>query len=233
MRESRHCGQPGQAAQEAKACSSRGFSIMSLPLRLVAAATLAASVCGVAAAAPAQPALRYAADGKMEFPKDYRTWIYLSTGMDMSYVDVPGVGDRHLFDSVFVNREAYDSFLKTGTWPDKTVMVLEVRMGAGKGSINKKGQFQTDRVGLEVHVKDTARFKKDGWAFFGFGGGEGPGTALPETSACNTCHEQHGSVDTTFVQFYPTLISTAQKMKTMSAAYLAEEEAKATEKVGK
>jgi len=200
------------------------------PTRLFIAAALTVGLATVAAAAPKpQPALRYTADGKMEFPTDYRTWVYLSTGMDMSYVDVPGVGDRHLFDSVFVDRKAYDSYLKTGTWPDKTVMVLEVRMGANKGSINKKGQFQTDRVGLEVHVKDTARFKKDGWGFFGFGNGaaEAPGTALPETSACNTCHEQHGAVDTTFVQFYPTLIPTAQKMKTMAAAYLAEEEAAA------
>lgn len=197
---------------------------MTSQLRTFAAAAALVLCAGVASAAPA---LKYTADGKMEFPKDYRTWVYLSTGMDMSYVDVPGVGDRHLFDTVFVNREAYDGFLKTGTWPEKTVMVLEVRMGAGKGSINKKGQFQTDRVGLEVHVKDTTRFKKDGWAFFGFAAGEGPGTALPETSACNVCHEQHGAVDTTFVQFYPTLIPTAQKMKTMAAAYLAEEQAAA------
>ncbi|HEY0437350.1 MAG TPA: hypothetical protein VGC92_11955, partial [Phenylobacterium sp.] len=66
-----------------------------------------------------------------------------------------------------------------------------------------------------------------GWGFFGFGNGEGPGVLLPETGACNTCHEQHGAVDTTFVQFYPTLMPTALAKKTMAAAYLAEEEAKA------
>jgi len=205
-------------------------------VRIVSVALAGAIAFGLAATAvshaePKSSALAYTADGKMVFPKDYRTWVYLSTGMDMSYVDVPGVGDRHVFDTVFVNREAYDAFLKTGTWPDKTVMVLEARLGAGKGSINKKGQFQTLRVGVEVHVKDTARFKKDGWGFFGFGVGEGgPGTPLPETSACNVCHVQHGAVDTTFVQFYPTLIPTAQQMKTMSAAYLAEEKAAAEAK---
>ena len=204
-------------------------------LRIISVTLAGAVAFGLAATAishaePKPQPLAYTADGKMVFPKDYRTWVYLSTGMDMSYVDVPGVGDRHLFDSVFVNREAYDSYLKTGTWPDKTVMVLEVRMGAGKGSINKKGQFQTLKVGAEVHVKDTARFKKDGWGFFGFGAGEGPGNAISETSACNICHEQHGAVDTTFVQFYPTLIGKAQEMKTMSAAYLAEEKASAEAK---
>jgi len=29
-----------------------------------------------------------------------------------------------------------------GTWPDKTVMVLEAREAESKGSINPRGQFQ-------------------------------------------------------------------------------------------
>ena len=29
------------------------------------------------------------------------------------------------FDNVFVNPDGYRSFVATGTWPDKTVMVLE------------------------------------------------------------------------------------------------------------
>jgi len=199
---------------------------MSSQVRIFSAALAVAVVGGLAAAAVSQaegraPTAAYAPDGKLLFPKDYRTWVYLSTGMDMSYSDAPGGGDRHLFDSVFVNREAYDAYQKTGTWPEKTIFMLEVRKGESRGSINKKGQFQGDRVGLEAHVKDTKRFKS-GWAFFPFNG-EGPSAALPQTSACNTCHEQHGAVDTTFVQFYPTLIPKAQEMKTFSAAYLAEE----------
>jgi hypothetical protein len=44
------------------------------------------------------------------------------------------------------------------------------------------------------------------------------------------CHEQHGAVDTTFVQFYPTLMPKAQEMKTLAAAYLADEEKDKAEK---
>jgi hypothetical protein len=189
---------------------------------LIATATsrAAPSFAGTGAAAPA---LAYTPDGKFIFPKDYRTWVYLSTGMDMAYVEGPPRSE-HIFDSVFVNPEAYAVFQKTGTWPDKTVMVLEVRKGQGRGSINKNGVFQTDRLGAEVHVKDIARFKS-GWAFFP--AGEGPTAALSQTSQCNVCHEQHGAVDTTFVQFYPTLLPTALEKKTMSAAYLAEEAATA------
>jgi hypothetical protein len=183
----------------------------------------ALTTAAVSHAASEAPALAYTADGKLVFPKDYRTWVYLSTGVDMAYLEGPPP-TQHTFDSVFVNPAAYAAFLKTGTWPDKTVMVLEVRKGQSRGSINKAGLFQTERFGAEVHVKDVARFKS-GWAFFP--AGEGPTAALPQTSQCNVCHEKHGAVDTTFVQFYPTLLPTALEKKTLSAAYLAEEAAAA------
>ena len=124
----------------------------------------------------------YTADGRLEFPKDYRTWVYLSSGMDMAYVEGAQNSGMSLFDNVFVNPEAWSSFQKAGTWPDKTVMVLEVRAGQQNGSINKRGRFQTDRMGAEVHIKDTARFK-GGWAFFGFDG-EKPGQLIPTSAAC-------------------------------------------------
>ncbi|HEV2531558.1 cytochrome P460 family protein [Phenylobacterium sp.] len=185
----------------------------------VGLAFAAASRAEAPAAAP-----RYTADGKMEFPKDYRTWVYLSTGMDMSYSENSGQGpDQHIFDSVFVNRAAYDAFQKTGHWPDKTVMVLEVRKGATKGSINKHGQFQTDRLGAEVHVKDEARFKATGgWAFFGFGD-EQPAKMTNPGAGCIRCHEGHAAVDTTFVQFYPMLLPIAKAKNTLSANYLKDE----------
>ena len=192
-------------------------------LGVALAAGLAAATVSQAQPKKAASPIAYTADGKLQFPADYRTWVYLTSGMDMAYTDVPGMADHHMFDNVFVNREAYEVFQKTGTWPDKTIFMLEARMGQGRGSINKAGQFQGDVIGMEVHVKDTARFKS-GWAFFPFRAGKPePSTALPQTSACNVCHEQHGAVDTTFVQFYPTLMPKAQEMKTLAAAYVAEE----------
>ena len=55
--------------------------------------------------------------------------------------------------------------MNTGTWPDKTILVLEERGAQGKGSINRSGNFQADVMGLELHVKDEARFPGK-WAFF-------------------------------------------------------------------
>jgi len=191
-----------------------------LGLAGLAAAAVALGV-GAAAQGP-DTAPAYTAKGEMEFPSDYRTWVYLSTGYNMSYraAAMPGMSQ---FDNVFVNPAAYAAFLKTGTWPDKTVMVLEVRQGDQRGSINRAGQFQTQRLGVEVHVKDVGRFP-GGWAFFDFAG-EGPGQLLPPSQPCYACHAAHAAVDTTFVQFYPTLKPIAAAMATFSANYLADEAA--------
>jgi hypothetical protein len=143
-------------------------------------------------------------------PDDYREWIYLSSGLGMTYGTVQTVanafGER--FDNVFVTPQAYRSFLQTGAWPDKTMFVLEIRSAASKGSINKGGHYQGDLVDLEIHVKDQARFPAK-WAFFEFGPATRLAKALPAGSACQACHFPNGAVDQTFVQFYPTLLPIA------------------------
>lgn len=166
---------------------------------------------------------QYTADGQLKFPENYREWVYLSTGMDMSYRPDMNKGE-HMFDNVFVNPEAYKYFVANGTWPDKTMLVLEVRKAGSKSSINKAGQFQTSELmGQEVHVKDEQRFPGK-WAFFGFDG-KPTASMYPAEMECYSCHAQHAAVDMTFVQFYPTLIEIARKKGTLSPAYVKEEAA--------
>lgn len=195
------------------------------------AALIIAGVCALPTrAAPPTPAAHepaYTPDGRLIPPADYREWIYLSTGVDMSYNPKAMASTDPVFDSVFVNPEAYRVFRETGTWPDKTQLVLEVRGSGSKGSINHRGHFQRGAVvGMEVHVKDKARFDGD-WAFFDVDG-NGPATRIPESESCYACHREHAAVDTTFVQFYPTLLPLAQQHATLSAAYLASESIKPT-----
>ena len=115
------------------------------------------------------------------------------------------------FDNVFVNPAAYEAYLQAGTWPDKTVLVLERRSSESKLSINKNGRVQTSLAGVEVHVKDVAR---GGWAFYAFDRDSQQGVLLPENAGCNSCHQKNGAVDSTFVQFYPTLIDIAKRKGT-------------------
>jgi Cytochrome P460 len=176
----------------------------------------------VAHAAPSA-APTYATNGEMLPVANYREWVYLSTGIDMNYTPKAMAAEHSTFDNVFVNPEAYRSFLATGTWPDKTVIVLEVREARDKGSINTRGHFQGEGViGFEVHVKDQARFPGK-WAFFDFDSPTKNGTLIPEKAPCYTCHQQHAAVDTTFVQFYPTLLPVAREKHMLSAEFAKED----------
>lgn len=160
----------------------------------------------------------YTTDGRLRFPEKYREWIFLSSGLDMSYRKPRDVLGHSMFDNVFAQPAAYQEFTRTGRWPDGTLLVLETRGAAEKGSINEHGRFQTgELMGVEVHVKDTRRFT-GGWAFFGFRGAE-PAEMIPMSADCYSCHQQHGAVDTTFVQFYPTLLEIAMLQRTLSPGY--------------
>jgi hypothetical protein len=114
------------------------------------------------------------------------------------------------FDNVFVTRTAYRSFLATGTWPDKTMFVLEVRSSESKASINKGGRSQSDLLAIEAEVKNGGK-----WTFYGFGRDGAVGKPIPATATCYSCHGQHGAVDNTFVQFYPTLLTVAREKGTL------------------
>jgi len=97
-----------------------------------------------------------------------------------------------------------------------------MRLGEDMESTNQnsKGTDQSSVRGLFVHVKDAARFPGQ-WAFFSFKD-EKTAKMLPVTAACYSCHAARGAVDTTFVQFYPTLLPTAESKDTLSAAYMLE-----------
>jgi Cytochrome P460 len=160
----------------------------------------------------------YKADGSLMRPANYREWIYLSSGLGMTYGAKSN--SEPSFDNVFVSPASYREFQKTGRWPEKTMFVLEVRGASSHGSINRGGHFQTDLIAIEAEVKDSARFP-DKWAFFGFG--DKPGSLgatarrIPPGSVCNVCHAKNAAVDNTFVQFYPTLIEAARKNGTLKA----------------
>lgn len=161
----------------------------------------------------------YTANGELKMPERYREWIFLTSGVDMSY-SATAAADHSMFDNVFVNPTAYKAFEATGTWPDKTTLVLEVRGAQGASSINKRGHTQSPEImGMEVHVKDAKL--EGGWGFYEFDG-PGSGKIVKRPASCYECHESHAAVDTTFVQFYPTLVGLAKAKGTLSAAYLKE-----------
>src|SRR5579863_2951173 len=182
------------------------------------------SVIVFVGAAPSGAEFAYAPDGQVKFPADYRQWVFLSSGVGMTYGPI-GAANRMgppMFDNVFVNPKSYREFLKTGHWPDKTMFVLEVRTSESHASINKDGHFQTDIMGIEAEVKDRSA-KTGEWTFYGFGDVKDPATAVGKAigrdASCYTCHGKNTAVENTFVQFYPILYDVAQKKGTLNAGF--------------
>ena len=159
---------------------------------------------------------RFAQDGRLQRPTNYREWIWLSSGLGMSYTPAQSAtaAANPAFDNVFVTPSAYRSFLASGKWPDQTMFVLEARASETKGSINQQGHYQGALRAIEVEVKDERRFPGK-WAFFGFMGAATSAQPFPQTAACYSCHSQNGAVDNTFVQFYPTLLEIARRKGTL------------------
>ncbi|HUI76647.1 MAG TPA: cytochrome P460 family protein [Bryobacteraceae bacterium] len=191
------------------------------PLPAAAASLVILSAAGLSYAfmqdgsQTARSLARFTADNRLEFPSNYREWIYLSSGRGMTYGPAANPNGPPLFDNVFVEPSAYREFLKSGHWPDSAVFVLEVRDAVSEGSINRGGQFQKDIEAIEVEVKDQRFTDTDGWAYFQFDAAHKPATPLAKTAGCYACHSANGAVEHTFVQFYPTLIDFATAHHTM------------------
>jgi hypothetical protein len=99
-------------------------------------------------------------------------------------------------------------------WPDKTVLVLEVRSSSSQGSINKGGHFQAGLLGIQP-VKDESRTPGK-WAFIG--SSSGSGTLFRRSASCYPAIHSMAAVDNTFVQFYPTLLEVAKRRALQASA---------------
>ncbi len=177
---------------------------------------------GFTIAAAAADKAEFTREGDLIRPENYREWIFLSSGLGMTYgPNAPAAGSPLRFDNVYVNPSAYRTFVRSGKWPDGTTLILEIRESESKGSINQHGHYQTSLVAMEAHVKDSRRFSGDGWAFFDLTPKPGAAAAVKAIAAgnrCQQCHSASGAVDGTFVQFYPELIGVAKKFGTFKSA---------------
>ena len=168
---------------------------------------------------------RYTADGKLEPPEGYHSWVFVGADLSPQYrADLEDSTprererERHedprpgAFHNIYINREAYDEYVKTRKFPDPTVLVMEVFRAADKDAkgVLARGRFEAERIGLEAAVKDTKRpgGGKD-WAYYDFNVREKSKPVRAATAfaddKCYTCHLHHASVDNVWVQFYPVL----------------------------
>jgi hypothetical protein len=179
----------------------------------------------LAADLPAKHRPRYTADGLLEVPKDFRTWVFVGADLSPEYKSSgaaaktpapngdqkPGKKDD-AFHNIYINPESYEAFVRTGSFPDPTILMMEIFRAEDKdaGGVLSGGQVEGKRISLSAAVKDGNR-PGGGvpWAYYSFeqdkpSGAFKPAEAFPDAS-CYDCHLKHASKDNVWVQFYPAL----------------------------
>lgn len=149
---------------------------------------------------------RYDSHGALIRPRNFETWVFVGSSTGLTYepgLQTQGAGEFH---DVYIRPESHREYVRTGRFPEKTVLVLALYPPEEKVSPAKGGYFEGELEGMAAAVKDHARFR-EGWAYFNFGeSGRLKDTATANSpSACYSCHKQHAADDNVFVQFYPIL----------------------------
>ena len=164
----------------------------------------------------------YTEQGLLEFPRRFRSWVFVGADLSVRYKSEEEKASTESDDSrnqppdafhvVYINPESYQAYLKTGQFPDPTILVMEVFQAEEKqkGGIIAGGKYQGKRIELAAAVKDSHR-PGGGvpWAYYTFeldqkSGPVKPAKAFPDAQ-CYDCHRKHARKDNVWVQFYPAL----------------------------
>jgi len=118
----------------------------------------------------------------MARPDGYRSWVLVGS--------TQSEGSVH---NIYISPTAYQQFVKSRSFPEGTVMVLEGMRPGG-----------TELTAFQVSVKDSSRFD-GGWGYFDFG--DKSTVRAGSNGGCRSCHEERANTDHVFTQFYPVLKS--------------------------
>jgi hypothetical protein len=191
--------------------------VKSEPARRPAAASR--QVAGPQEKGPQGAGPQYNEKGELKRPTGFETWVFVGSNLGLEYSDdvtkprpvekdAPKKAKTGNFHNVYINPEAYAEYVKTGKFPEKTVLVLDIFKAEEREPRNivSEGVFPGQPSGLAVALKDSARpdGSKTDWAYYDFGLDRPTARAFPD-KACYDCHVEHADDDNVWVQFYPTL----------------------------
>jgi hypothetical protein len=145
--------------------------------------------------------------GEAAVPKGYRTWVHAYTAWEpiaVSLLDEQKT-ETPEYHNVYIEPNAYRTFMKTGKWPEGSLIVKEFSFtstdpencdGPPAYLCNVwfgKAIFQHGYTGVAVMLKDTRRYPDQvgGWAYFSYGHQEPPYQAYSAphpVARCAQCH---------------------------------------------
>ena len=182
----------------------------------------------VAAAQTEQPSVAFNADGTVQVPTGFRKWVFVGApltpeGLNDGQHNCDAAGKNCTksnfpeYHHVYIEQKNVDVYLKTGDFPEGTVIVKELTRvlnptfpDSSRNEPSGRGYFNGAYNGIDMSIKDSKRFAKtNNWGFFTFGHHPMPydkTSAERPASECAGCHIANvAKTDMTHIQFYPLL----------------------------
>ena len=182
---------------------------------LVAASSFLLKTTTVAAQTQ-QSTVVFDSEGKLKLPTGIRRWVFVGAPLTPNGLNNGKAGFPE-YHHVYVEAKNVDAYLKTGSFPEGTVIVKELTRvlsptfaDGSRTEPSGRGFFNGEFNGIDATVKDSKRFPNtNGWGFFTFGHHPLPyaeSAAESPVSECAGCHIANvAKTDMTWVQFYPLL----------------------------
>jgi len=174
---------------------------------------------GHSAVAQAQEsAAVFTSDGKLQIPTGFRKWVFVGAPLTPNGLN-NGQANFPEFHDVYIQAKNVDAYMKTGQFPEGTVIVKELTRllnptfpDGSRTEPSGRGFFNGAFNGVDLTVKDSKRFAKtNGWGFFTFGHHPLPyekTAAEAPAAVCANCHMANvAKTDMTWIQFYPLLLN--------------------------
>jgi hypothetical protein len=182
----------------------------------------------VAIAQAQESSVVFNADGAVQVPTGFRKWVFVGApltpeglndgkyncnadGMNCTKSNFPE------YHHVYIEQKNVDAYLKTGDFPEGTVIVKELTRvldptfsDSSRKEPSGRGYFNGAYNGIDMSIKDSKRFAKtNGWGFFTFGHHPMPyekTAAEKPVAECAGCHIANAAAtDMTYIKFYPLL----------------------------
>jgi hypothetical protein len=194
-----------------------GVLVLIVGASLAAMSSFPSSTSRVAAETQQSTAV-FDSDGRMKLPNpaSFRRWVFVGAPLTPNGLNNGKAGFPE-YHHVYVEEKNVDVYLKTGSFPEGTVIVKELTRvlnptfpDGSRTEPSGRGYFNGEFNGIDVTVKDSKRFAKtNGWGFFTFGHHPLPYAATAAESSvteCAGCHIANvAKTDMTWIQFYPLL----------------------------
>src|SRR5579864_7141034 len=126
----------------------------------------------VVAAQSEQSSAVFDPDGKLELPAGFRKWVFVGAPLTPNALN-NGKANFPEYHHVYVEQKNVDAYLKTGEFPEGTVIVKELTRvlnptfpDGSRTEPSGRGYFNGQYNGIDLTVKDSKRFAKtNGWGF--------------------------------------------------------------------